>query len=190
MSALDRALSLAPWLAATLMTAAIVHLASILLMPALAPRDAFARLETLAPRASLTPLAPARPGREIAPFGDPAMAVAICRYDLRDGPLRLRAELTGDDFVSFSFHARGAAIFYAMTDKAAFRGVIDVLVVTPQQLEALEAADPEDEIPAETRLVSPTLEGFVYMRSLAALPWQAEEAAARLRKVECAAEAL
>mgnify|MGYP000998030178 CR=1 FL=1 len=42
-----------------------------------------ARLETLAPRATLTPLAPARPGREIAPFGDPAMAAigcALCRW--------------------------------------------------------------------------------------------------------------
>ncbi len=188
MSARARLLAFAPWAAATLLVAAGTHLVAILAMPALAPRDAHARFVQIAPRAATTPLPPARPGREIAPFNDPAMATAVCRYDLADGPFRLRASVSGEEFVSFSFHSRGNAIYYALTDRAAFRAVIDVLVGTQEQIEAIEAAEEEDAPAEETRLVSPTREGFVYLRSLAPLPTLMDEAAARLAAVECAVE--
>ena len=41
----DRLLNFLPWAIATLMIAAMAHLVSVLLMPALAPKDAYARLE-------------------------------------------------------------------------------------------------------------------------------------------------
>ena len=41
----DRLLNFLPWAIATLMIAAMTHLVSVLLMPALAPKDAYARLE-------------------------------------------------------------------------------------------------------------------------------------------------
>lgn len=186
---LDRLRAAAPWIAATLMVAGVVHIATILLMPAVSRRDAFARIEALGPRATVIPVAPARPGRELAVFNDPATAIAVCRYDLADGPLRLSAQAPGDDFVSLSFRTRDNVVFYAMTDRAALRGAIDVVVSTQDQLDATEAQDAEDSAPAETRLVSPTREGYVYMRALAATPGQAEEAAARLRAVVCGVEA-
>lgn len=185
---LARLRAAAPWIAATLMVAGIVHIATILIMPEVSPRDAFARIEGLGPRATVIPIAPARPGRELSTFNDPAAAIAVCRYDLADGPLRLGAQIAGDEFVSFSFHTRDNVAFYAMTDRAALRGAIDVVVYTQDQLDSAEAQDPEDSAPADRRLVSPTREGFVYMRSLASTPGQAEEAAARLRAVLCGVE--
>lgn len=188
MSAAGRLASAATWIGATLLVGIGTHIVSILAMPAFAPRDAFARFVQIAPRAATTPLPPARPGREIAPYNDPAMATAVCRYDLADGPLRLRATVTGDDFFSLSFHTRGNAIYYALTDRAAFRGVIDVLVASAEQLAEIEAGEEEDAPAEETRLVSPTREGFVYLRALAALPSRMDEAAARLAAVECSVE--
>lgn len=188
MSLRARLLAFGPWAGAALLVAAGTHIVTILALPALAPRDAHARFVQIAPRAATTPLPPARPGREIGPFNDPAMATAVCRYDLADGPLRLRMRVTGDDFVSLSFHSRGNAIYYALTDRAAFRGVIDVVVGTREQIEEIEAADEEESPVEETRLVSPTREGFVYLRSLAGLPGLMDEAAARLAATECAVE--
>lgn len=174
------------WTLVVLFSAAIAHIGAILAMPSVAPLDAFARFSALAPRAVTTPLPAAAPGREVVPFNDPAAAVAFCRYDLADGPLRVRAGVDGENFLSLSFRTRDNASFYALTDAAAQKGALDVLVVTRKHLDAIEAAEAEGEDSgAQTRIVSPTREGFVLMRALAATPSRQEEAAQRLRSVAC-----
>lgn len=174
------------WTLVVALSAAIAHIGAILAMPTVAPQDAFARFSALAPRAVTTPLPAAAPGREIAPFNDPAAAIAFCRYDLADGPLRVRAEVDGENFLSLSFRTRDNASFYALTDAAAQKGGLDVLVVTRKHLDAIEAAEAEGEDSgAQTRIVSPTREGFVLMRALAATPSRLEEAAQRLSSVAC-----
>ena len=71
-----------PWLAGMFIIAGIVHIVSVLAMPALATRDAFARLSATTPVNALALLPDAGPGREIIPFDDAQTAVAICRFDL------------------------------------------------------------------------------------------------------------
>jgi len=182
----DRILSVSLWTLALVLIAAIVHLVTILAMPALSPADAWARLAARAPSGALHLLERAEPGREVLRLNDPATLVGVCRYDLSEGPLRLRAPITGDGLLTFSFRARDNRIFYAMTDRAAFRGVIDLLVVDAAQWAELE--DSDEDAPREMRLVSPTSLGYVYIRSLVPLPSQAPEAEARLRAVQCAVE--
>lgn len=174
------------WVLVVIFAAVAAHAGAILAMPRVAPDDAFARLAALAPRAVTTPLPQAAPGREIAPFNDPAAAIAFCRYDLADGPLRVHAEADGENFMSLSFRSRVNASFYALTDSAAQKGALDALVVTQAQLDEIEAGEAEGEdVGAETRIVSPTREGFVLMRALAPTPAAMEEAAQRLRAVAC-----
>lgn len=182
----DRILTAALWTLAFVIVASLVHLATILAMPSLSPVDAWARLAARAPQGTLHVLERAEPGREALRLNDPATIVGLCRYDLSEGPLRLRAPVSGDGLLTFSFRARDNRIFYAMTDRAAFRGLIDLLVVDAAQLAELEESD--DDAPQDMRLVSPTSTGYVYIRSLAPLPSQAAEAEARLRAVQCRVE--
>ncbi len=175
-----------------LVLGAIVHLASMLAVPALAARDADARLAALAPRHVLTVLPPpgdpASNGLDI-PERDPAAVMAVCRFDVTSAPLRLRAAAS-DTFLSLAFHSPGKGVFYALTDRSAARGQIDVIVVTQRQLEALQAGDPEDEPVRELRLLAPSPTGFVSIRALALEPGQMAEAEATVRAVQCGPEAM
>ncbi len=173
-----------PWVAGCLVVAGIVHLASIFIMPQLAPRDAFARMSAAAPLHRQTLLPAISPGAG-GPFDDPAFAQGLCRYDLSQGPVRMRATLPPDALMLISFHGRQGQIFYSMTDRSATRGKLDVLLVTRRQLDVVEANDPEDELPQDLRILTPTLEGFVLFRALAEFPGEMEDAKKRIQSIFC-----
>jgi uncharacterized membrane protein len=82
-------------------------------------------------------------------------------------------------------HARHGQIFYSMTDRSATRGKLDVLLVTRQQLDVVEANDPEDELPQDLRIIAPTMEGFLLFRALAEFPGEMAQAQARIRSLTC-----
>ena len=180
----DIAFHTLPWVAGCLVIAGLVHIATIFALPRLATKDAFARISALAQPHKVV-LLPATTPQAGAPFDDPALAQGVCRYDLSQGQVRLRATLTPDALMLFSFHARHGQIFYSMTDRSATRGKLDVLLLTRQQLDAVEANDPEDELPQDLRIVAPTLEGFLLFRALAEFPGEMAEAQARIRSLAC-----
>ena len=184
----DSVTGFVPWLLATLAIAGVTHIVSILAMPRLAPRDSFARIAAIAPAFSNTPL-PDASSANGAPFDDPALAASVCRYDLARGPARLRGVLAPDDLLLFSFYSRYGDLFYSMTDRGATRGRLEILVLTREQLNRVEEDDSEDELPQELRLVSPTLEGFVLLRSLAERPGDREDAKKRVASIGCGLEA-
>ena len=184
----DRLLGWLPWLLATIVIAGIVHVVSILAMPVLATEDAYARIERVAPLHKLTVLAGKPAAMKLLPFEDPATAVAVCRFDLTRGPVRLRGKLDGNGLTLLSFRNRFGTSFYAMTDRGTSRGSLDVVVVTRVQLEAKEADDPEDELPSELRLVSPTMQGLVMLRALAPEKGFYPQAVASLKAIECKLE--
>ena len=177
-----------PWAAGCLVIAGIVHIVSVLMMPRLAPQDAFSRIRAIAPAGSLTILPRSAPRAEILPFNDPAMAQAVCRYDLDDGPFRISASIAQDSLLSMSFHDRYGIVFYAMTDRAAVRGKIEAVVVTASQKEALESEDSEDGPPPELRLQTIQREGFVLFRALAEQPGDYAGAEKKLQTISCAAD--
>ena len=186
----DRLVSVSPWIVASFILAGIVHFVSVLAMPLLAPRDAYARLAAASPPGAMTLLPPVRPGREILPWLDPAFAMGVCRYDLRDGPLRVSASVEPDQYTSLSFHARHGTLYYALTDRAASRRKIDIVVLTAAQLESAEAKDNEDEPNQDLRLLAPQgeLEGFILARALAPDASAFAEAQERVRAIRCAHE--
>ena len=170
-----------PFIAGALVVAGLVHIATIFLLPRLAAKDAFARVSAVAPLHELILL----PSGGEGPFDDPALAQGLCRFDLAQGPLRLRANLAADHLMLFSFHARDGQFFYSMTDRSATRGKLDLLLVTRGQLDAVEANDPEDELPQDLRILAPTQEGFLLFRSLAAFPGEMAQARARIAALSC-----
>ncbi|MDB5545367.1 MAG: hypothetical protein JWO64_2516 [Hyphomicrobiales bacterium] len=182
---LSRPLEALTWLAAILCVAGVVHLSTILVMPRIAPDTSFARIAALGPPNKLVLLPAVEPGREILPFEDPATATAACAYDLARGPVRLRGQLAPDALVLLSFHGRYGQTFYAMTDRSALRGRVDVVIATRDQLDDIEANDAEDELPQELRLESPARQGFILLRALAERPSLMGEARDRLSSLTC-----
>ena len=181
-----RLAGIVPPLLAIACVAGIVHLVSVLILPLVAPNDAFARVSHLGTLGKLVVVP--RDAPELGPFRDPALAQAVCFFDLRRAPLRLRTNVDGDRVVTLSFHARHGAVFYAMTDKAALRGRIDVLVLTAKEQAAFEAEE-GDEPSQDLHLVSPTEAGFVLVSTLVDRPDERDAAVARLAAVSCGEEA-
>jgi uncharacterized membrane protein len=157
-------------------------------MPGLAPFNSFARITAVTPLHKMIVLPRMSPQRSFVPFEDPAMALGACRYDLAQGALRLRATLSPDDLMLFSFHRRDGRSFYSMTDRGAARGKLDVLVLTQPQLDEVEANDNEDELPQDLRIVAPDLQGFVLVRALAERPGDFADAEARVAAITCDSE--
>ncbi len=173
-------------IAAVLFIAGIVHIVSVLALPELAPKDAYSRVAALAQPGQEVLLPAAVPGQEVAPYSDPAMAQALCLFDLTRAPMRLKAKLDSAGFLSLSFRTRGGRVFYSMTDLAAVRGDVDIVVMTAAQREAAEAEDDDEDPPQELRLVSQTPTGFVLIQALAEHHLDRPAAEARLRAVSCA----
>lgn len=141
---------------------AIAHIVSILAMPTLAERNAYARLSERMDSNVLTLLPDPSPQEQVLPMMDPAFVSAVCLYDLSEAPLKVRVPATAD-YTSVSFYTAEGLAFYALSDQAAGK-VIELDLMTARQ----KAALPEDEeITAADRLVieSPALEGIVAVRA-------------------------
>ena len=183
----DRFFDYLPWAAATLLVAGIVHIVSVLLMPAVAPQDAYARARAAvanAPAFALVALPPMAPGAETLPFEDPAFAEGVCVYDLSKGMLRVTAPADGEDYLALSFHANAGRIYHAITDRAAIKGKIDIVIGDERQMDALQSAS-DDAPQQEVRLTAPAKRGFVLVRSLAKRPSDMMRARERLASATC-----
>jgi uncharacterized membrane protein len=182
----DRFFDYLPWAAATLLIAGIVHIVSVLLMPAVAPRAAYGRMLGVVggvPTEQFVALPAAAPGAEALPFEDPAFAEAVCVYDLSKGLLRVTAPADGEDFVALSFIANGGRLYHAVTDRAAIKGKIDIVIGDARQMDALQAAT--DVAPQEVRIVAPVKRGFVLARVFAKRPSDQARIRERLAALSC-----
>ncbi len=186
MSLRERLAEAALFVAAVAVVGALVHLVVILLIPVVATRDAFARVEELGAVGETVALARASPSERRFPYADPALAGAFCRFDLAQGPVRVKAPVGRAGFASLSFHTRRGAVFYALTDKAATHGFMEAIVVTPAQLRTLAAHDDEDNPPQDLRIVSATNQGFVLMRAFSELTSLYAAAEDQVKSLSCA----
>jgi len=161
----------------------IVHLVAVLALPRIATQDAYSRLTPTTKLNAVTQLALADPSNAPMPFMDPAFAVAICRYDLSDGPIKLAVPVS-QAYTSVSFYTRSEVAYYAINDRSAGRKVIELDLMT----EAQHADLPEEEdVTSADRLIidSPTTTGLIVMKALAAEPGLMPQAQASLAAASC-----
>ena len=150
-------------LLAIAMMAGIVHIASLLIMPRVAPDDAFARLAAVAPEGRVWML-PAGGSPDAATADrDPSMVSAVCRYDLDRGPLRVSAALGDEAFVAVTLHAKSGLAFYGLDDRAGDEGKVAFVVMTQGQFDDAQARDVPDTPVRDVRVVAPQREGFVML---------------------------
>lgn len=174
------------WLFAGLILGGVVHLATILLLPRTATRDAYARLEPITPVNAFKLLPAPQPDQAVIPFMDPAFATAVCRYDLSRGSLKLTAPVS-QAYTSVTFYTRSGIAFYAINDRAAGRRTVELDLMTPAQHEALPT---EEDVTAADRLIveSPTPAGLIVVRALIPEPALQPMANAAVSAAQCRGE--
>jgi uncharacterized membrane protein len=179
----------APLAIGALLVAAFVHIMIILLLPRVASSTAMARLSAGASVNALELLQPVAASHETLPFpfADPAMVTALCRYDIGDGPVRLRIP-TGESFLSVALLAPGGKVLLSFTDRAATRRQLNVVLVTAEQQRQLEAQDPDDEPVQELRIRLPETRGVAMIRALALREADKEALAAAMSRSSCKQE--
>jgi uncharacterized membrane protein len=171
------------WLLAGALLGGIVHLATVLVLPRTATQDAYSRFVPITPVNAMTPVQPPSPQTTVIPYMDPAFALAVCRYDLSSGPMKLAVPVS-PAYTSVSFYTRYGIAYYAINDRAAGRRVIELDLMTSAQRAEL----PEDEeVTAADRLIveSPTATGLIAIRALASEPGQMTMAQNALAAARC-----
>jgi uncharacterized membrane protein len=162
----------------------VVHLVSVLALPRIATQDAYSRLTPMTKLNAVTQLPPSDPNNTLMPFLDPAFAVAVCRYDLAGGPIKLTVPVS-QAYTSVSFYTRNEVAYYAINDRSAGKKVIELDLMTEAQHNDL----PEDEeITAADRLIidSPSATGLIVLKALAPEPGLMPQAQASLAASSCA----
>lgn len=171
--------------AAGLVLAGIVHIVTILLIPTLSVGDAAHAYRALGQdgRAELIAAADER-GLALPREADPAVVTAVCSYDLTAGPMRVIAR-AGSLPLGLTLHRSGGGVVYAITDRAAVRGVIEFVVMTAEQRDERIAGDEEGEAARELRIVSDSVQGLIVVRVLMRLPSDRVDAEALAGGVAC-----
>jgi uncharacterized membrane protein len=174
---------IALWLLGGLLLGGIVHLATVLALPALATQDAYARLSPIAPVNTVTAIPSPTPEKSVLPFMDPAFAISVCRYDLAEGPLKFSVPVS-QSYTSVSFYTRSDVAYYAINDRAAGRRVIELELMTPEQRTNLPG---DDDVTAADRLIveSPTVTGLILIKALATAPELLPLAQAAMKAARC-----
>jgi uncharacterized membrane protein len=155
----------------------------VLALPRIATQDAYSRLTPMTKLNGVTQLPLADPNTSPMPFMDPAFAIAICRYDLTSGPIKLTVPVS-QAYTSVSFYTRNEIAYYAINDRSAGKKVIELDLMTEAQHNEL----PEDEeVTAADRLIidSPATTGLIVMKALAAEPGLMPQAQATLAAATC-----
>lgn len=170
---------------AGLVLAGIVHIVTILLIPPLSESDAAHAYAALGAggQAELVKAGDPR-GLPLPRETDPATVTAVCSYDLTAGPMRVVAR-AGALPLALTLHRQGGGTIYAITDRAAIRGVVEFLVMTEEQRDERAARDEEGEAARELRVVSDSERGLIVVRVLARLPSDRADAEALASGVAC-----
>jgi uncharacterized membrane protein len=161
-----------------------VHIIAILGAPYLAEQDAFARIQSTLSADQAQIIAAPGGGETWLPQPDPAVAVAACAFDLRNGPTRVSAK-TGSLFLSFSFHRESGGVYFAVTDRAAIRDELEIVTMTARQLDEARAAEDENSPSRDVRIVAPEERGFVIVRVVAPMVSMRGQAEDMAKAVSC-----
>ena len=168
----------------TLALAGIVHFVTILAIPRLAPKDGWSRLAALAGDEGITVLPPASPDFDAVPLLDPAIAYAVCPFDLGENGFAISAEMPAH-YWSVAFHTRQGTVFYAVNGEAATSSALDIELRNARQLRQFRIEEPE---PAEQVLYieAPEDTGMAVFRALVAHAAERGEIEQVLARTYCA----
>ncbi len=119
-----------PFLTAALMAAGVVHIATTLALGQIGTSPPFARLQAALPVNTPIVLDPVDASRQPLSFIMPHMAYAVCRYDVRAGPVLVKTVLEAEGW-SLSLHGRGGDNFHLVAGIAQQLTPVELIIVPP-----------------------------------------------------------
>ncbi|MCF3642616.1 DUF1254 domain-containing protein [Rhizobium sp. TRM95111] len=163
-------------LAVGLAGAAILHVLTILVLPQFTGRDAYTRVQAFGELHRFFPVTSTDPATDLPTNDNPALRTAVCAFSLEENALRLIAE--GEvTFWSLAVFDAGSNEVFSMNDRTSVGGVLDVVVATPVQLNAIRKAQPDDLSQSILVEMAGSSDGYVVLRTL--VPAASTEDAAR-----------
>jgi uncharacterized membrane protein len=175
-----------PWFAValTIVLAGIIHIASVLSLPVLAPKNAWSRLEAYGPVNGLAVLPAATPETQVMPMMTPDMRVAVCRYDLANGPVKLKADIPDPNWL-LAFNSSRGENYYTIQGGDVRQAKVEIIIALIDHVLA-EAPDDRPEDAGDILVVrSPTTTGLASISAPLAGPSYAARAVAALGAASC-----
>ena len=151
------------YIALCVVLAGLIHIAAVLTLPMLAPRDAHARLAALGPANKMIQLPLPAPGRQVMPLMAPDVRYAICRYDLSKGPVRLKARIADGNWL-IAFYTPLGENYYTVVGGDLKRPDVDLIVAMSDQTVAEVGVDSPEEFDNVVVVKSPVEEGIALQR--------------------------
>ena len=112
-----------------LIIAGLIHIATVLGLPQIAPRNAWTRLSSLAEPNKLVVLPAASPAHQSLPLMAPDMRYAFCRFDVTKGPVRISTQIM-DELWIIAFYRPNGANFYTISGGDINREKIEIIIST------------------------------------------------------------
>ncbi len=144
--------------------AGVIHIVAVLTLPSLAPLNAWARLVPLGPSNTMILLPSAAPGREAMPMMGPDIRYAICRFDLKPGPVRLRAGVPNDLWM-IALYTPESDNFYTVQGADMRRAQIDLIIAKEEQDVAEAGIDAPEGADEVVVVKSPVEQGIAVIRA-------------------------
>ncbi|WP_455475691.1 DUF1254 domain-containing protein [Bartonella sp. B17] len=114
---------------------------------------------------------------------DPLFLLNLCRFDLDNGPVHLKA-LKTTQFWSLLVYTRNGIIFYSLNDQTAPNATLDLIIGKPRQIIELKKSKPRNN--TNSVLVAKDLnKGFAVLRIFSPSPIVKEESEAFLSSATC-----
>ena len=167
-----------------LVLAGLIHIVAVLTLPMLAPRNAQARLAALGPANTMIELPPASPGHQAMPMMAPDVRYAFCRFDLTNGPIRLRAAIA-DELWLIALYTPEGENFYTVAGADMKRAQLDLILAAADQTveeAGVDAPESSDEVLVVN---APVTEGIALICAPLAGPSRAARAENALKDTSC-----
>lgn len=165
-----------------LIGAGIVHIVVLLLVPGYSQRDAWSVLSEQANFYRIVRLDPPQ-APPLTGSLDPLFDAVACRFDLRDGVMRLHGEGSAP-YWSISVYDRTGLNIYSLNDGSSSQGVLDFVVATPAQMISLRNAMPP-ELDGAAFIEADIDEGIAVVRTFTPDPGWEPGISTWLRGISC-----
>jgi uncharacterized membrane protein len=164
------------WTAGTLILAAGIHHAAILLYPRALISYVSGKIVGKVGKNAFHHGTRPTPKDRIVVLPSPDLIYSSAAFDLTKGPVRITAPLTGS-YMSISLYASNSDNFFVMNDQQVKDGKFDIVLARPE--------DSVPDIPGAQIVRAPSASGIMLIRYFAGEGMRADEIAARQKQITC-----
>jgi len=175
------------YIAMAIVLAGLIHVIAVLMLPLLAPRNAYARLADMGPANTIIQLPALEPGQQVMPQMAPDVRYAMCLFDLTEGPIYLRANVP-DELWLIAFYTPIGENFYTVIGADMKRSNVDLVVTTEDQSVADATGNSAEALENLVVVNSPVSKGVALIRAPLAGASRSFEAERALEATYCGRE--